>query len=82
MPSLSNSPWILGAPSERVGEAYVADQFPDIFGRPVGDLDLHRQQKRKPARCRRITLSGLTIAKPLGTFDAKAYNPANISRST
>src|SRR6266568_8415939 len=51
------------------------------FGRPPGDFDFHRQNKRNPARCQRITVSGLTIAKALRTFGAKLYNPANISRS-
>jgi hypothetical protein len=51
------------------------------FGRPPGDFDFHRQYKRKPARCQRITVSGLTIAKALSTFGAKPYSPANISRS-
>jgi hypothetical protein len=51
------------------------------FGRPPGDLDFHRQYKRKPAWCHRITVSGLTIAKALSTFGARPYSPANISRS-
>jgi hypothetical protein len=38
------------------------------FGRPPGDFDFHRQYKRKPARCQRITVSGLTIAKALSMF--------------
>jgi hypothetical protein len=53
----------------------------DSFGRPPGDLDLHHQYERKPARCQPITVCGLTIAKALSTLGAKPYNPANISRS-
>src|SRR5665213_300231 len=52
-----------------------------VFGRPPRDLDLHRQYERKPARCQRITVSGLTIAKALNTPGAKPYSLANISRS-
>jgi hypothetical protein len=51
------------------------------FGLPPRDLDFHRQYKRKPARCQRITVSGLTIATALSTSGAKPYTPANISRS-
>jgi hypothetical protein len=51
------------------------------FGRPPGDFDFHRQNKRNPARCQRITVPGLTIVKALSTFGAKPYSPANISRS-
>jgi hypothetical protein len=47
------------------------------FGRPRGDFDFHRQYKRKPARCQRMTVSGLTIAKALRMFGAKLYSPAN-----
>ena len=45
------------------------------FGRPPGDFDLHRQYQRNPARCQRITVSGLTIAKALSAFGAKPYSP-------
>jgi hypothetical protein len=53
----------------------------DSLGRPPGDFDFHRQYKRKPARCQRITVSGLTIVKALSTFGATPYSPENISRS-
>jgi hypothetical protein len=52
------------------------------FGRPLRDLDFHRQYNRKPARCQRITVSGLTIAKAFNTLEAKVYSPANTSRSS
>ncbi len=35
---------------------------------PYEDLDFHRQNKRKPARCHRITVSGLTIRKAFTTL--------------
>jgi len=52
-----------------------------VLGRPPRGCDLHRQYKRKPARCQRITVSGLTIAKALSTPGAKPYSPANTRRS-
>jgi hypothetical protein len=51
------------------------------FGRPPRGRDFHRQYKRKPARCQRITVSGLTIAKALSTSGAKPYSPTNTIRS-
>jgi hypothetical protein len=48
------------------------------FGRPPGDFDFHRQYQRKPARCQRITVSGLTITKVLSAFGAKPYSPEPI----
>jgi hypothetical protein len=35
------------------------------FGLPPRDREFHRQNKRKPARCQRMTVSGLTITKVL-----------------
>jgi hypothetical protein len=84
MPSLSSSPWILGAPQSGLARLMSRINFlrsADSFGRPPGDLDFHRQYKRKPARCQRMTVSGLTIAKALSTFGVKLYSPANITRS-
>ena len=84
MPSLSSSPWILGAPQS--GLARLISRInclmsAGIFGRPPCDFDFHRQYDRKPARCQRITVSGLTIAKALSTPGAKPYSPENTSRS-
>src|SRR3982074_3729358 len=45
------------------------------------DLDFQRQYSRKPARCQRITVSGLTIFKASSTPGANRYNPANTRRS-
>src|SRR5258708_30104029 len=51
------------------------------FGRPPRGLDFQRQYARKPARCQRITVSGLTIFKASSTPGANRYNPANTRRS-
>ncbi len=45
------------------GDAHVPNELrisSGIFDRPPRGLDLKRQQARKPARCQRITVSGLT----------------------
>jgi hypothetical protein len=84
MPSLSSSPWILGAPQSGLARLTLRINFltsADSFGRPPGDFDFHRQYKRKPARCHRITVSGLTIVKAPSTLGAKPYSPAITSRS-
>src|SRR6266480_7845770 len=68
---------------ERVGDADVADQLPTsrgTFRRPPRGHDFHRLYKRKPARCQRITVSGLTIAKAFSTSGAKPYSPTNTTR--
>src|ERR1700704_1666572 len=52
-----------------------------VFGRPPRGLDFQRQYARKPARCQRITVSGLTIFKVSRTPGASPYNPANTRRS-
>src|SRR5437899_7985900 len=52
-----------------------------VFGRPPRGLDFQRQYARKPARCQRITVSGLTIFKASSTPGASRYNPANSRRS-
>jgi hypothetical protein len=84
MPSLSSSPWILGAPQSGLARLMSRTSVlmsADSLGRPPSDFDFHRQYKRKPARCHRITVSGLTIAKALSTLGAKPYSPANFRRS-
>ena len=40
------------------------------FGLPLRDRDFHFQNKRKPARCQPITVSGFTITKGFRTFGA------------
>jgi hypothetical protein len=39
----------------------------DTLGLPPRDRDFHRQNKRKPARCQRMTVSGFTITKAFTT---------------
>jgi hypothetical protein len=46
MPSLSSSPWILGAPQSGLARLMSRTNFlmsAESFGRPSGDLDFHRQ---------------------------------------
>ena len=76
-------PW--SAP-ERVGDADVSDRIDCLtpagaFGRPPPGCDFHRRYKRKPARCQRITVSGLSTARALSTSGAKPYSPTNSRRS-
>src|ERR1700737_4303275 len=84
MPSLSSSPWILGAPQSGLAmlmSRIICLTSTGTFGRPPRGRDCHRQYKRKPARCQRITVSGLKIAKALSTSGAKPYSPTNTKRS-
>jgi hypothetical protein len=74
MPSLSNSPWILGAPHN--GLAMLISRISrrisnGTVGRPQQCRDFQRQYDLKPARCQRITVSGLTIVSALMVFGAK-----------
>src|SRR3979490_2484186 len=52
-----------------------------LWARPPRGLDFQRQYARKPARCQRITVSGLTIARASSMPGATRYNPANTRRS-
>src|SRR3954469_20053188 len=57
MPSLRSSPWMRGAPPERIGKAHRPDQPPNFqrYVRPTTrGRDFQRQKERKPARCQRI----------------------------
>jgi len=59
-----------GRAPQRTGQAHVANQlanFERTFGLPPQHRDFHRQNKRKPARCQRITVSGSTISKAFTT---------------
>src|SRR5713101_9873812 len=65
MPSLSNSPWIRGAPHSEL--AMLISRISLLIsgatvGRPPRRLDFQRQYALKPARCQRMIVSGLTIA--------------------
>src|SRR5260221_6572497 len=64
MPSLSNSPWIRGAPHS--GLAMLISRISlrisgGTVGRPPRRRDFQRQYALKPARCQRMIVSGLTI---------------------
>jgi hypothetical protein len=65
-PSFRSSPWILGAPQSEFSVAIVRMRVRIsslILGRPPQDRDRHRQYRRKPTRCHRITVSGFTMTK-------------------
>ena len=69
----------LGFSGRRV--ATIETDDPDSFGEALRGLDFQRQYALKPARCQRITVSGLTIFKASSTPGASRYNPANTRRS-
>jgi len=78
---LAMDPWC--AP-QWVGETHLPNKMTDlqrVFGRPPRGLDFQRQYARKPARCQRITVSGLTITRASSMPGANRYNPANTRRS-
>src|SRR6476659_5574798 len=84
MPSLSNSPWILGAPHN--GLAMLISRISrrisnGTAGRPQRCLDFQRQYDLKPARCQRITVSGRTIASASYILGNSRQTPPNISLS-
>src|ERR1700681_1570387 len=84
MPSLSNSPWIRGAPHS--GLAMLISRISlrisgGIVGRPPRRLDFQRQYDLKPARCHFMTVSGFTITNAFRTVGANRYSPAKIERS-
>src|SRR3954452_2278006 len=57
MPSLRSSPWMRGAPPERIGKliARISRRISSVtFGLPTRGRDFQRQKERKPARCQRI----------------------------
>src|SRR5246500_1310275 len=64
IPSLRSSPWILGAPHN--GLAMLISRINrrisnSTVGLPQQRRDFLRQYDLKPARCQRMTVSGLTI---------------------
>jgi len=66
MPSLSSSPWIRGAPQNGLARLMSRINWRisrGTFGLPPRARDFHRQNNRNPARCQRMTVSGLTITK-------------------
>jgi hypothetical protein len=67
MPSLSSSPWILGAPQPTLASAIrrmsclTSAETSSFAG--VRERDFHFQNGRKPARCQRTMVSGLTMTR-------------------
>jgi hypothetical protein len=73
MPSLRSSPWILGAPQSGLARLISRISWrisSATLGMPARYRDFHRQNKRKPSRCHRMTVSGSTIAKAFTTRGA------------
>ncbi len=66
IPSLSNSPWIRGAPQSEFSWLIRRTRLRisrDTAGRPgLRTLDFHVQYFRKPSRCQRTTVSGFIMA--------------------
>ena len=64
IPSLSSSPWILGAPQSGLAFAILRtrSRISRLIGGRPGPLrrDLNFQNSLKPFRCHRMTVSGLT----------------------
>src|ERR1700687_3145018 len=84
IPSLSNSPWIRGAPHS--GLAMLISRISlrisgGTVGRPPRRLDFQRQYDLNPLRCHFRTVSGFKIARAFRTFGANRYSPAKIKRS-
>ena len=68
MPSLRSSPWIRGAPQRGLARLVSRINWrisSGTFDLLLRDRDFHFQNKRKSARCQRITVSGLTITRCL-----------------
>jgi hypothetical protein len=85
MPSLSNSPCIRGAPHSGLATLIWRVSWrisAGVVGRPPRGRDFHRQYARKPARCQRITVSGLTISERPTPQEPDDRAPANTRRST
>jgi hypothetical protein len=64
MPSLSNSPWLRGAPQSGFAAAIfrIRVRIAGLTsGRPLFRLEIRLQNRRKPRRCQATTVSGLTM---------------------
>src|SRR4029079_11765522 len=82
MPSLSNSPWIRGAPHNglaRLISRISRRMSNDTVGRPQRSRDFQRQYDLKPSRCQRITVSGRTIASASYILGNSRQTHPNIS---
>jgi hypothetical protein len=67
-PSLSNSPWMRGAPQSIFSmliRRISARRSAVIFGRPPRERDFQRQYRRKPDRCQRTRVSGRIVPRSL-----------------
>jgi hypothetical protein len=86
MPSLSSSPWILGAPHRRLALAILRTRdlialfIRDLPTRPLG-RDLYFQNNLKPCRCQRTAVSGLTMIKTSRHLHRKRENKTQKRRS-
>jgi hypothetical protein len=68
MASLSNSPWMRGAPQSIFSiliRRISARRPASMRGRPPRFRDFQRQYRRKPARCQRTSVSGRMIVMAL-----------------
>src|SRR3977135_13190 len=66
MPSLRSSPWIRGAPHSGLARLIFRINWrisSGTFGLPPRDRDFQRQNKRNPARCQPMTVTGFTITQ-------------------
>src|SRR5215475_554312 len=84
MPSLSSSPWILGAPHNRLARliSRISRRISSgTVGRPRPRRDVQRQYDLKPARCQRMTVSGRTIARASYVLENRRQTAPNISLS-
>jgi hypothetical protein len=85
MPSLSNSPWILGAPQNGLAMAIwrmsVLVSGETSFCAGVRGCDFQRQKRRKPARCQRATVSGLTMTSTSAQRDHRRERTSQKARS-
>ena len=74
MPSLSNSPWIRGAPHNQLSRLICGIRSRiscGIAGRPPRGRDFQRQKALNPRRCQRTKVSGLMIATVSTTLGQK-----------
>ena len=74
-----------GAPQKGFLETHLADQSPNLKRHAAAsrnaDRDFQRQNKRKPERCQRITVSGSTIVKASRIRGAIRYKQTKTIRS-
>src|SRR5262249_5203212 len=83
-PSLSNSPWIRGAPTGGLStlvRGMRGRRSASFWGGPQGGWVFHRQYRRKPARCQRTRVSGRMIVMALRTDGNNRYSWTKNKRS-